>query len=128
MISKRYIISGDAMEAILGAMEISAKWGNMNFYIGETGCILFFASHRDLMVFRLAAPIGWTGLICDSLSVIVAADPPEIHAVVDPILERLDLQARVVFAEFAEIYLPTDDDHDRLLWAIQEMDYCVFFA
>ncbi|WER08356.1 hypothetical protein PUH89_13650 [Rhodobacter capsulatus] len=128
MISKTIIICGDAMDVIFRGLDGDIRSGKTRFSIGATGCIFGFASSADLLLFRLALPISWTKVCAHNLSVAFADDPPFVRAVVDPIIERLSLRNRVMVAEFAEIFLPTEDDHDRLLWAIQGLNYSACFA
>lgn len=128
MISKTIIICGDAMDAIFDGVGEDISSGKIRFSIGATGCIFRFASSADLLLFRLALPVDWTKVPIHELCIAFSADPPFVRAVVDPIIERLSLRDRVMVAEFAEIFLPTEDDHDRLLWAIQGLNYCACFA
>lgn len=118
MISEIYVLDGDSAEIVPAAMDADMRSGKTRYMIGETGCVIGFQNDADMVLFKLALPDGWTNVSVFDLAVAMPAEPSVIREIIAPVLEQCDLTNRVTIADFTEIFLPTVDDHRRMLQRI----------
>ncbi|MCE6968050.1 hypothetical protein [Cereibacter sphaeroides] len=123
MSSRFYFVQGDAMDAVYAALPQDMLDGETPFQIGATGCVLQFQEDQDMVAFKLGLPDPWTRYPFHGREVAFAVEPAEVYAVIDPILDGQGISDRVCIVEFAELYLPTDEDHDRLLARMVELGW-----
>ncbi|PYF08067.1 hypothetical protein C8J30_1142 [Rhodobacter viridis] len=120
-----YIVLGDIMQAIMPAL---AGLPLADVQIAETGCAVGFENDSDLALLRLAMPPGIADFDDGDETIVILADPPYARSLVDPVLHQCSLQDRVQIAEFARIYLPTAQHHDRLMQMMRGAGVDAYFS
>lgn len=123
LISRIYKVDGDAMDALYDALGDDALTGEMLFMIGATACLVRFKSERDMVAFRLGLPPSWTGITAFDRALLLPVDLAVAQITVEPIIEQCSLDGRVRLFDLAKVYLPTVEDHYRLLADLNRLGY-----
>lgn len=123
LISRIYKVDGDAMEALYDALGDDALTGERIFMIGATACLLCCEDMNDLTILRLGLPPSWTGITAFDCALLLPVDLAVAQITVEPIIEQCSLDGRVRLFDLAKVYLPTVDDHHRLLVDLNRLGY-----